>query len=320
MNITKNVLEDLFKKDISVDQLCKELNISKGKFKRLCIQYSLNKPHKIKKSFPKHFNKTSFITLNWLKEQYIDKNLTIDEISQEYQISEKTIKKYLKEYQLTKSYKKFLIKKEIKRKNTCLEKYGVENVIQNNLIREKAINSIRKAYSSTIPIEKRRETCMKKYNVEHPFKLEEFKNKRYQTMIKNNSFCCGISKAEEQAYQLFLTKFPVEDIERQYKSELYPFRCDFYIKSLDLYIEYNGGQYHYKEPFDKNNPKHIERFNKLKQRELETKTKQKTVYSSMIRTWTESDPLKRETAKKNSLNFLEFWSIKEVKNWLDQLN
>lgn len=321
MNITKDLLETLFEKDLSQNQLCKELNISKGRLKRLCIQYSLVKPHKSQKSFPKHFNKTGFITLQWLKSQYIDKNLTVDEISQQYQVSQKIIKNYLKEYQLVKSHEKFINKREEKRKQTCLEKYGVENIMQNDRIKKKTVDNIRKAYSSSQPIEKRKQTCLQRYQIESPIQLKEFKEKRYQTMKKNNSFNVGsISKAEEQAYRMLLEHFSRNDIERQYKTTEYPFPCDFFIKSLDLYIEYQGGQYHGKHPFDPTSKEDQARLAKLKQRESETKTKQKTVYTAMIRVWTKTDPYKREIARQNNLNFKEFWSIGEVKAWLEGLN
>ena len=72
------------------------------------------------------------------------------------------------------------------------------------------------------------------------YQLNKFNiaSKRNATLRKNNSY--NKSKSEEKIYNLLLTKFNKSDIIRQYKSDLYPFACDFYIKSLDLYIEYNG--------------------------------------------------------------------------------
>ena len=38
----------------------------------------------------------------------------------------------------------------------------------------------------------------------------------------------------------------------------------------------------------------------------------------MIKIWTIKDPLKRKTAKDNKLNYIEFWNINEVKEWLNK--
>ena len=114
---------------------------------------------------------------------------------------------------------------------------------------------------------------------------------------------------------MLLTKFNKDDIIRQYKSELYPFKCDFYIKSLDLYIEYQGSHYHGNTPFNENNPTH----QKILQKLLAKEPKRNEQIRHIIRVWTKDDPLKRETVKKNNLNFKEFWSIVEVKDWLENL-
>ena len=106
-----------------------------------------------------------------------------------------------------------------------------------------------------------------------------------------------------------------DDIKRQYKSKLYPFACDFYIKSLDLYIECNGhwshGWYNNKclGSFDKDNPEHI------KILEL-YKNKNTKYYRNVIKVWTDLDVRKLETFKKNKLNYKIFWNLKEVEDWI----
>ena len=62
--------------------------------------------------------------------------------------------------------------------------------------------------------------------------------KRFDTMKKNNSF--NKSKEEEKYYSYLLHLYSPEDIVRQYyDKDRYPFHCDFYIKSEDLFIELN---------------------------------------------------------------------------------
>ena len=49
--------------------------------------------------------------------------------------------------------------------------------------------------------------------------------------------------------------FDRDDIIRQYIDlQKYPFNCDFYIKSKDLFIEYQGHQTHGTKPYDELDP------------------------------------------------------------------
>lgn len=132
--------------------------------------------------------------------------------------------------------------------------------------------------------------------------INEFKEKRFNTLVKNNSFNKSIP--EEKSYILLKEKYP--DVLRQYKSTVYPYHCDFYIPSLDLYIECNYHWTHGGHPYDPLNSEDIKKYNKWK-----------TIYNfKYCETWTIRDVKKRNTAKQNNLNWLEFFSIQELKDWL----
>lgn len=62
----------------------------------------------------------------------------------------------------------------------------------------------------------------------------ESQQKHILSMKQNKSFNKSIS--EDQCYNLLKEIFP--DIIRQYRDVRYPFNCDFYIPSNDLFIEY----------------------------------------------------------------------------------
>ena len=126
-----------------------------------------------------------------------------------------------------------------------------------------------------------------------------FREKIYNTKKKNNSF--NKSKQEEFIYELLNTLLGEQDIIRQHNTDEYPFNCDFYIKSLDLYIEYQGFYTHNFRPFDKNNKNDVEEANVLLLK-----------YKDVWETWTIRDVKKRETAKKNNLNYIELWSVEEA--------
>lgn len=118
---------------------------------------------------------------------------------------------------------------------------------------------------------------------------------------------------------MLLNKF--NQVKRQYSSEKYPFACDFYIPELDLYIEYQGTWTHGKEPYDRTNKEHINIIKIWKNKAKENNFKQirKNYYLNAIQVWTIRDPLKRQIAKENSLNWIEFFSMDQFMEWYNQI-
>lgn len=49
------------------------------------------------------------------------------------------------------------------------------------------------------------------------------------------------------------------------------------------------------------------------------KQKAKDYYKTAINTWTKKDPLKRQIAKDNKLNWIEFFTIEQFLNWFEQI-
>ena len=86
-------------------------------------------------------------------------------------------------------------------------------------------------------VAKREKTCMEKYGVKSTFQLKSVQEQIYKTKQHNKTY--SKSKQEDETYFKLISLFRISDIIRQYKSDVYPFACDFYIKSLDLYIECN---------------------------------------------------------------------------------
>lgn len=172
---------------------------------------------------------------------------------------------------------------------------------------------------------KSEETRLKKYGNTSMLKIPEInflsktsesKEKMYNTKKLHHSF--NISSQENKIYNVLLTKFP--DTLTQYRSEKYPYSCDFYIPSLDVYIEYQGSWTHGKEPFNSLNPKHLEILSnwKEKSKELNFKGKPKLFYLNAVNTWTDLDVRKREIACKNKLKYLEFFNMQGFLNWFDK--
>ena len=224
-------------------------------------------------------------------------------------------------------------------KQTCIKKYGVDNYSQSKLFKIKTnntwskktqneINSFINKIKNTKKIhfnnsnynnrEKANRTCIIKYGENNFAKTYLFLEKQYITKTKNKSW--NKSKEEDLCYELLKEKYP--DIIRQYRSKLYPFNCDFYIPSKDLYVEYNGSQYHQDHPFNINNENDIKQLNILKEaanKNNRHKFGKLSQYDTMIYVWTDLDVRKRNIAKQNKLNFIEFWNLDDVNNYINQI-
>ena len=129
--------------------------------------------------------------------------------------------------------------------------------------------------------------------------------KAYQTKKLNKSF--NSSAPEEAYYDFLVTKYGAEDIVRQYKDERYPFACDFYIKSKDLFIELNLGWFHGLHPYDKSNST-----DQQKLAVWQEKAKTSGYYEKAIYIWTKLDVQKLTAAKQNNLNYITYYTEAEL--------
>ena len=215
--------------------------------------------------------------------------------------------------------------KEIRNKCklTCLEKYGVDNPAKLEENKEKVKQTCLKKYGGLAPIcnpdikNQIKQTCLEKYGVDNYGKSlkhktnmstimlsDEMQKHRYSIMSKNNTF--NTSKEEDEVYE-FLSQYI--DVTRQFNgSSKYPFCCDFYIEDLDMFIECNFHWTHGGHPFD---PSSIKDQVKLER----WKAKQTKYYNNAIKTWTKRDVEKRNKAKEENLDYKEFWSLKELKEF-----
>ena len=207
-----------------------------------------------------------------------------------------------------------IIKNKIK--EICLDRYGYEYSLQVPEIRQKGIETNLEKYGvhngggSQQAIEKIKQTCIDRYGVENVNVLPNIKEKIINTMHKNHSY--GISKSENKVKEVLINKFGNNDICTQYYSELYPFKCDFYIKSLDMYIECNFHWTHGFHKFDKNNQEDIDKLNLWKQKSTD-------YYNSAIDVWTNRDILKFKTAEDNNLNYYAFYTYNECIEFINNL-
>lgn len=192
-------------------------------------------------------------------------------------------------------------------KQTNLERHGNENYCNVNKIKQTKLERYgNENYSNR---EKFKQTNIERYGAVHYTKtkqyLEKYKlkekeilEKQYLTKKKNHTF--NSSKPEERLYQLLIENFGVKNIERQYRSNFYPYNCDFYVKSIDCYIELQGNWTHGGHPY--NGEKDNEKLKGWME-----KSKTSRYYRNAIETWTVRDVEKRKVAKKNNLRYIEIF-------------
>lgn len=259
----------------------------------------------------------------------------VEHSSKSNEIKEKVKETCLEKYGVTCSLQnenikeKIFISKEIKYNNpyftnpekmkqTKLEKYGSSGYC--NPIKGKQTKIERYGSISYNNQEKVKENCLIKYGVEHVQSTkfvrdkikkiqntEEVKLKIYNTKKRNNSF--GPQSKSESICYLYLSLYYPDTI-RQYKdNKRYPYNCDFYIPSLDLFIEFQGYYTHGVHPYNPDSTSDKLLIEKYKEKYGKN--------CQAITIWTIKDPEKRKCAKEYSLNWKEFFTINELKDWLE---
>lgn len=225
----------------------------------------------------------------------------------------------------------------------CMLKHGVSHYMKVPELRELAddkreqTTGYRCSLSDPSVRAKAEETCLKNNGVRYGILLpevqeklrsSEIQQKKYQTHKKNNSFNSSSKEDEIGKYILSIfpnTIFQYNDSRYVNAKTLIPYNCDYYIPELDLFIEYQGSQYHHNHPFDKTNPDDLNEINRLKERskslheQLENSDNRNNQYDNIIECWTKRDVLKRESAKLNNINYLEIWPNDNYKKIINDL-
>ena len=207
---------------------------------------------------------------------------------------------------------------------TSLERYGATNAMLNDCVVNKLkLTNIKRYgkpyYTSTGEFKlKSKNSLMIKYGVDHisksSFYIENKKQivDKIQKSLKIRSTYTK-SKVEDIFYHKLVSIYGETDVERQYKSINYPYACDFYVKSKDLYIEFNGhwthGDCFYNENSDYTD-KFLRRIN----------SHSGAYYEKAKYVFTKLDVEKVSVAKSNGLNYLVFWdnNLNDVDNWISQ--
>ena len=235
----------------------------------------------------------------------------------------------IREHRLA-SYKKFFQQPGIHEKLSARAKLAYQNPVARQNVsnavkayyakegtREKMSQIVRAAMAKPEVRQKLRDTLNRpevKQKMKFASKLiannPDVQQKQYRTKKERGTF--NSSKSEKHILQQLEQAFP--DIVYQYRSDVYPFNCDFYIPSLDLYIEYHGSWTHGGGPYNEN-----EEWCKSQLEHWQEKAKTSQFYQNAIYTWTDLDVRKKRCAIDDGLNWICFYSFKAFMQWFSSL-
>ena len=248
-----------------------------------------------------------------LVDDYVKNYYTLKKLQSKYNISKKTVTVYLKRNNV-----------ELRDRSECQKIHLSDEIIKNIIdlyTNEVPISQICKKLNLTRSVvfniikDNFKEIRSNSYYLKGVHRTDEVKQKISQknkghwvnleqqiaTKRKNNSF--HISKPEEKLFEELKSKYGEENVIPQYKDkERYPYYCDFYIKSEDLFIELNAHWTHGGRPYDKDDD-----FCKEQLERWIEKSKQSKFYEKAIHTWTVVDVKKQQCAKEHNLNYMTIY-------------
>ena len=300
--IQQHVRESLYKKYGAYDvmhiphilQKIKDTNL-----KKFGVEFPLQQ---LKKENSEIYQKISQTCIN---------KFGVDSPLKNKEVREKIKQTNIQKYGVDNLFKNDIIKEKIKQTN--IQKYGVDYLFKSNIIKEKIKQTNIQKYGVDNPLknkeirEKIKQTNIQKYGVDNPLK-----NKEIWKKSQDNRQISSKSKLENNFLNYLKLKYESDDIITQYKSKEYPYYCDFYIKSINLYIEIQGHWTHNDHPFDINNLNDQQIMNIWRTKSLSDK-----YYKNALNTWTIKDVEKRNTAIQNNLNYLEIFGKTDLNKYID---
>lgn len=326
---------------------------SENTISRYCKKYGLLKSHELhKKSMEDYYLRTIGVRNPALlpsSQEKMKKTMLerygVENIAYSKDKQEKKKQTCLEKYGVDNVAKSDFVKE--KSKKTNLEKYGKEHHTQSEEVKAKKDKTMLERYGCLVPLQnkdikkKQEETCLERYGTKNPFQNKSIQNKQKETVkekygvdnvAQNHKIITKViltkklkgnfntSLAETEIQKLLFKIFP--KVQVQYNlDERYPYNCDFYVPEMDLFIEYQGFISHGNQPYGLDavyDEKLLQKWWKkveLFQKDNPTKPLYDCAYYNYIMTWAVSDPLKRQIAKENNLNWIEFFNMEDFMEW-----
>ena len=256
----------------------------------------------------------------------IDSFNTIRTIGFTYGINHNVVRKLLFEYKIFtnlddyKFYQKLAVRKVKVPRDTLIKVYYNKNYTYKDMsnilgIRrdqiEKLVDIYKLEHLSRETIINKQMKKIYNMNTKNNFSLKEtyLGNKKIKMYKANQSGYKSRYKMEEEAYELLCTKYDKKDIIREYYNEdSYPYNCDFYIKSKDLYIECNFHTSHGGKLYEG-----------TKEDKLQYNKATKCCKRWYKNVWMSTDVEKYKCLKDNNLNFKIFYTIQDLNIYLARI-
>lgn len=184
---------------------------------------------------------------------------------------------------------------EKRKAETNLQKYGVVNAMQCPDVAKKSAKH-------------RQQVMLEKYGAANSTEIPEICRKIFDNRHKNKTM--NTSLPEQVLGEMLVNRFGENDVlTNVIVDNRYPYHVDFYVKSLDLFIELNGDACHNNHWFDSTNARDLQILQSWRKNaeRVESSTGKASRYTKYIVVWTQTDVAKREAAKRNALHYLVFW-------------
>lgn len=195
---------------------------------------------------------------------------------------------------------------------TTRERYGVDYYTQTP--EHRAYISRVMSENASVRIPKAQQTNIDKYGVrsysqtdafrEHMSDLmlsDDMRGHLRQARLENDTYMR--SEAEEHIADWLRSQYGDDDVFVQYEDERYPYPCDVYVKSRDLFIEVNGyGQHgcHWYDASSEHDRQRVSDWIAASQGDHDW-------YEKAVTCWTVDDVKKRAAARQSNLNYVVFW-------------
>lgn len=216
-----------------------------------------------------------------------------------------------------------------KRADTMIARYGVSSNIVRKDVRETAMKNSaqyrkehKDSFFATIKRRAKLTNEMKSILLQNPDKsIDDYRHmpeyeemaeaydntlmiadKIFTTQKTNKTL--NSSTPENRLYEILASAYTTL---RNYESDEYPYKCDFYLPELKLYVEYQGSMFHNGRPYTDSDKDEVEYIKTRSEAIKKATGKTTTRYDNLIYTWCTLDVLKRNTAERNNLNYLEIY-------------
>jgi len=207
---------------------------------------------------------------------------------------------------------------------TNFERYGVGHYTQTDEFRESQRQRMLNPDHVRHVQAAARQTSLERYGYPSPNmtddarvatsrRMKSVDRQRQSLMAKMRNGTFATSSPEGLLHELLVEYFGADDVERQYRDDRYPYACDFYIHSRDLFVELNGSWTHGAHWFDPSN---------IADSELLATwlAKGSRFYRVAAEVWSQRDPAKRASAAAAGLNYVVFWDgsvrLSDAQLWL----